>query len=93
MRWKLLLIVPFLATLLGAGIAFGLVWSFADHAGRFLKPDGFTWATLVWTLVIIVCGSFFVYRHTARRRRLQAALTAASATLLSMLLLFFVSQA
>lgn len=93
MRWKLLLLAPLVATLLGAGVAFGLVWSLADHAGRFLRPNGLTWATLVWTLLIIVCASFFVYRHTARRRRLQAALTAASATLLSILLLFFVSVA
>ena len=91
MRWKLILLVPLIATVLGAGLAFGLVWGFNDHSGRFFHPTPFTWATLVWTLLVIVYASIFVYRHTARRRRLQAALTAACSTLFSILLLFYAS--
>ena len=90
MRWKLILLVPLIATTLGAGLAWGLVWGFDDHSGRFFRPTSFTWATLVWTLLVIVCASIFVYRHTARRR-LQAALTAACSTLFSILLLFYAS--
>lgn len=91
MRWKLLLLVPLIATLLGAGVAFGLVWGFNDHPGRFLNPTSFTWATVVWTLAVIVGASISVYRRTSRRRRLQAALTATASTLLNIAVIFYVS--
>ena len=91
MRWKLVIIAPLAAALLGAGAAFGLVWGFDDHAGRFLRPTLFTWATLIWTLAAVVFASVSVYRRTSRRRRLQAAITAAASALLSLGLLFYAS--
>jgi hypothetical protein len=92
MRWKLLLLAPFIATALGAGVAFGLVWGFNDHTGRFLRPDLFTWATIVWTLGVIVLVAISVYRRTSRRRRLQAAITAAASSLLCLAVFIFVSR-
>jgi uncharacterized membrane protein YgdD (TMEM256/DUF423 family) len=92
MRWKLLLIVPLAATLLGAGLAFGLVRQFNDHPGRFLQPTPFTWATVVWTLGVVAFAGVFVYRHTSRRRRLQAALTAGASAVLCLALMLYVSR-
>ena len=92
MRWKLIIIAPLAATLLGAGLAFGLIWGLNDHQGRFLRPDLFTWATILWTLGVIAFATVSDYRRTSRRRRLQAAITAGSSLLFCAGLMIYVSK-
>lgn len=91
MRWKLIIMAPLAATLLGAGLACALILGFNDHPGRFLRPDLLTWATIAWIVSVIVFATVSVYRRTSRRRRLQALITAMGSGLLSLALLVYVS--
>ncbi len=81
MRLKLVLIASLLAVLIGAGSSIAVVyWTIGPAA--FIDPEfsrrAHGWLEVVMLLPAILfalLGSFFVYRHTARRRKLQAALT------------------
>jgi len=71
MRWKLVIIVSFVAA-----VADFLIWLFTIH---FLFGAQFNASRLdvvilgmLLPLAFAVFGGFFVYRHTARRRKLQA---------------------
>jgi hypothetical protein len=76
MRLKLILIVSIISSLIGA-LGIGVVLYLFLGSLRIGNPGGLT---LILVCLVpslgIVAGSFFVYRHTARRRLLQALLTA-----------------
>jgi hypothetical protein len=82
LRWKLLIIAPLLAALVGSGSCAAAVRLFSNSGGA--MP---TWAAvlaLVAPVACVVVATVFVYRHTARRRALQAAATALLASLLTL---------
>ena len=84
MRWKLLLIVSTLATLVSAGASLGLSYGLLGTTERIRTPDAAALAILAVPVAAITAASIFVYRHTARRRPLQAALTALLAATLTL---------
>jgi uncharacterized membrane protein len=82
MRWKLILIVPLLASFLGAALTVLLLYLLSGSL-QTLKLSGLELiATCVAPAVMVVLAGLFVYRHTARRRTLQALLTATVAVFL-----------
>lgn len=84
MRWKLVLIASLIATIIGAGATFGIIFGFLGSTRRLATHDMAVLGTLLIPVVAIILASFFVYRHTARRRSLQAMLTALLAGLLTL---------
>jgi hypothetical protein len=83
LRWKLLIVAPVLAALVGAGACATAARLLSTHGGGALS----VWAAvsaLVAPLACVVYASIFVYRHTARRRMLQAAATALLASTLTL---------
>lgn len=93
MRWKLLLIVSVIASLVGAGAAIAIIL-FLSGTPVDAQPgsvDIIALSPLIIPVAIIIVASFFVYRHTARRRKLQAMATALLSTIL-MLTVFFISM-
>lgn len=92
MRWKLVLIASFLATLVGAGGALGLVLGLMGSTIRLAVPaDRYSLLALLVPVAAIGFASLFVYRHTARRRKMQAFLTALLSTLLTLTVLIAAS--
>jgi hypothetical protein len=74
-RWKLLLAASLVASVVGAGGCYGLVYAVRRLSQ--LHPSALT-ALVISELVPVaasVSAAVFVYRHTARRRKLQAVLT------------------
>jgi len=93
MRWKLLLIVSVIASLVGAGAAIAIIL-FLSRAPLSTQPESvdiIALSPLIIPVAIIIVASFFVYRHTARRRKLQAMATALLSAIL-MLTVFFISM-
>jgi len=86
MRPKLVVGVASLAALLGAGSSIAIVFGLFSSLNPITKPGLIVLATFVLPLALIIFGSVFVYRHTARRRKLQAFATAMLATLLTLAL-------
>jgi len=86
MRPKLVVGVSLLAALLGAGSSIAIVFGLFSSLTPVTKPGLIVLATFVLPLATIIFGSFFVYRHTARRRKLQAFATAMLATFLTLAL-------
>ncbi|HEX8493123.1 MAG TPA: hypothetical protein VF658_09805 [Pyrinomonadaceae bacterium] len=84
MRWKLLLTVSLLATIVGAGSALALVYAVIRPAETSARPSFIALGALLLPIAAITLASIFVYRHTARRRRLQAMLTALLASVLTL---------
>ena len=82
MRWKLLILVPLLAALVGAGSCAAAVRLFSSPGVAL--PVWAAVAALVAPVACVVYASVFVYRHTARRRTLQAAAAALLASLLTL---------
>ena len=82
MRWKLLIIAPLLAALVGAGSCAAALRLFSNSGGAL--PTWAAVAALVAPVACVVFATVFVYRHTARRRTLQAAATALLASLLTL---------
>ena len=83
MRWKLLIVVPVLAAIVGAGACAAAARLLSNPVGGALPA----WAAVVALVAPVACvvfASIFVYRHTARRRTLQAAATALLASLLTL---------
>ena len=80
MRWKLLIIAPPLAAVVGAGVCAVVARLFSSSGG--VLPAWAAIAALVAPVACVVFASVFVYRHTARRRTLQAAATALLALIL-----------
>ena len=83
LRWKLLIVAPVLAAVVGAGACAAAARLLSNHGGGAL-PVWAAVAALVAPLACVVYASVFVYRHTARRRTLQAAATALLASLLTL---------
>jgi len=91
MRLRLVLITSFLAALVGAGASISIILGVSSSL-RFLRAPGpLVLSTLLLPIAAVFLGSFFVYRHTARRRKLQAFLTALLATFLSLCLFLLAS--
>lgn len=76
MRWKLLLVVSFVAGLFGVALWSILAISIFGSARVMAQEDWRLVCSLVIPLAIIALSSVFVYRHTSRRRKLQALLAA-----------------
>jgi uncharacterized BrkB/YihY/UPF0761 family membrane protein len=77
MRWKLLVLVSFVAALVACGVWSLLIMIIFGHSVRPIQPhDWLLLASAAVPLALAGVAGFFVYRHTARRRRTQALLTA-----------------
>lgn len=87
MRWRLLLIVSLLATIVGAGSTLGLVYFLTRPPEQLARPTLLTLGTLLIPVLVAIFAGIFVYRHTARRRRLQAMLTVLFISLLTLAIL------
>jgi RsiW-degrading membrane proteinase PrsW (M82 family) len=82
MRWKLILIVSVLASILGAAVTSTLLYlSFGSIQIAHARGLSLVVSCVAPALVVLLAG-FFVYRHTARRRIVQALLTALIAVFL-----------
>lgn len=84
MRWKLVLIASLIATIIGAGATFGIIFGFLGSTRSLATHDMAVLGTLLIPVVAIILAGLFVYRHTARRRPLQAMLTVLLAGLLTL---------
>ncbi len=91
MRWKIVLIVSLLATLVGAGSTLAIVYGIFHTPRRLATLDLYVIGTLLIPLASIIIASIFVYRHTARRRKLQALITALISSFL--ILTIFIASA
>lgn len=87
MRWKLLLIVSALATLVGAGASLALAYGLLGSPATLRSPGAVALPILAVPAAVITTASVFVYRHTARRRPLQAAMTAMLSAALTLALI------
>ena len=93
MRWKLLVLVSLIASLVGCGIAIAIIFFLSGSSGA-ATPKSFdliALSPLIFPVAMIIVASFFVYRHTAKRRRLQAIATALLSAIL-MIAFFFVTM-
>jgi uncharacterized membrane protein len=79
MRWKLLLIASFIASLIGSGATLAI-----GSSKPLASQDIFALSTLIIPIAMIIAASIFVYRHTARRRKTQAMATALLSTILTL---------
>ena len=79
MRLKLVLLISLIGALIGAGASIAIIvatlGSWQKLADPTLAKNSGTIAIFLIPMTTAAMGSFFVYRHTARRRKLQAALT------------------
>jgi hypothetical protein len=79
MRLKLVLLTSLIGAVIGAGASIAIIvatlGSWMKLADPALSKSGGTSVIFLIPLTTAGIGSFFVYRHTARRRKLQAALT------------------
>ncbi len=91
MRWKLLMIVSLVATLVGAGAMLGIIFGVFHSTRRLVNFDLYVIGTLLIPLAAIIIASIFVYRHTSRRRKLQALITALLTSLLTLTILIAAS--
>jgi uncharacterized membrane protein len=83
MRWKLLVLVSFVAALVACGV-WSLLIMIIFGSERPIQPhDWLLLASAAVPLALAGFAGFFVYRHTARRRKTQAVLTVLLTLLLS----------
>ena len=75
MRWKLLVLVSFVATLLALGLWSAVIITVFGSARVLAQNDWLLLCSLVIPLGVTAYAGVFVYRHTARRRKTQLALT------------------
>jgi hypothetical protein len=86
MRWKLLVLVSFVAALVASASWFLLIIMFFGGTVAILAPKGGLWPlTLILPFVLAILAAFFVYRHTSRRRKTQAAITVLAVLMLTAL--------
>ena len=76
MRWKLLVLVSFVAALLALGLWSAFTIAVFGSARALARNDWLLLFSLVIPLGVTAFAGVFVYRHTAKRRKLQAVLTA-----------------
>jgi uncharacterized BrkB/YihY/UPF0761 family membrane protein len=91
MRLRLVLIISSLAALIGAGASIAIILGVSSSLRSLRAPGPLILSTFVLPIAAVFLGSFFIYRHTARRRKLQAFLTALLATFLSLCLFLLAS--
>jgi hypothetical protein len=72
MRWKLLVLVSFVAALLALGLWSAVIITVFGSARVLAQNDWLLLCSLVIPLGVTAYAAVFVYRHTAKRRRLQA---------------------
>lgn len=90
MRLKLVLASSFIAAILGAGSAIGVILLAFSSLKPITAPGSLVAATYLLPTLTTLLAAMFVYRHTARRRKLQAGLTVMISLFLT-LALFFVA--
>lgn len=84
MRWKLLLISSFIASVVGSGATLAIIMLLAGSSKPLASQDVVALSTLIIPIAMIIAASIFVYRHTARRRKTQAMATALLSTILTL---------
>ena len=84
MRWKLLLIASFSASVVGSGATLAIILLLEDSSKSRASQYIVALSTLVIPIAMIIAASIFVYRHTARRRKTQAMATALLSTILTL---------
>src|SRR5712692_7353310 len=84
MRWKLLVLVSFVAALLALGLWSAITIAVFGSARALARNDWLLLLTAIVPLAIAAYSGVFVYRHTARRRKTQAALTVILSLLLTL---------
>ena len=72
MRWKLLVLVSFVAALLALGLWSAITIAVFGSARALARNDWLLLCSLVIPLGVATYAGVFVYRHTAKRRKLQA---------------------
>jgi len=75
MRWKLLVLVSFVAALVALGLWSALAIALFGSARVLAQSDWLLLCSLVIPLGVTAYAGVFVYRHTAKRRKLQALIT------------------
>lgn len=88
MRWKLILLVPLIASLVGSGAALAIIIFLTGTPKRLIPTDIFAFGALLIPLAMIIAASVFVYRRTARRRKTQAMATALLSAILTLTIIF-----
>ena len=82
MRWKLVLLAPLSAAILGMALWASLVIAVFGSAWNMARDERLLIASAFIPIGVAIFAGIFVYRHTARKRRTQAIVT----VLLSLLL-------
>jgi uncharacterized protein YybS (DUF2232 family) len=72
MRWKLLVLVSFVAAVLALGLWSAIIIAVFGSARILAQNDWLLLCSLVIPLGVTAYAGLFVYRHTAKRRKLQA---------------------
>ncbi len=83
MRWKLLVLVSFVAALVACGVWSLLIMIIFGSARPIQPHDWLLLASATVPLAMAGFAGFFIYRHTARRRKTQAVLTVLLTVLLA----------
>ena len=85
MRWKLLVFVSLVASVVAFSVWEALIHLITGSSGRPLAPyPGLLAFSSIIPITFAAFGAVFIYRHTARRRKTQAALS----ILLTLVMLF-----
>src|SRR6266480_4732286 len=93
MRWKLLVLVSFVAALLALGLWSAVVIAVFGSARVLARTDWLLLCSLLIPLGVTTYSGVFVYRHTARRRKTQAAFSVLLTLFLSVGTYLVASQA
>src|SRR2546423_11349966 len=75
MRWKLIVLVSFVATVIALGIWSGLIIAIFGSARVMARNDWQLIGSLIIPSGMTISAGLFVYRHTSRHRKLQALIT------------------
>ncbi|MEP6919778.1 MAG: hypothetical protein ABI967_01550 [bacterium] len=84
MRLKLVIIVSFVAAIVGSGASVAIILTRFSSLRMLAKPDLLVASTFILPIACVVAAAFFVYRHTARRRKTQALLTGVITAMLTL---------
>jgi|SRR5215471_12571226 len=76
MRWKLLVIIVVVATMVGFGGWVVFTIGTSGTATNLARQKLWFSLSLLIPILIAIFSAIFIYRHTARRRKLQAILAA-----------------
>src|SRR5262245_51546344 len=91
MRWKLLVFVSLVATLVACASWLLLSIFFFTESAAIIPLNGQLWPlTFVAPLLLTIFAAFFVYRHTSRKRKTQAVMTLLLVLTLTALICFAV---